>query len=395
MSGVIVNHNIMAMNTRRHLGNSTRMLGTNIERLSSGLRINRGADDPSGLSVRESMRGEIGGLIAGTRNAQQGTNLIQTAEGALNEVSAILIRMRELAVQAATSTVNDNNRSAMNAELNQLISEIDRIANATSYNDSTLLNGFGNSVSQDITVSTALASNTTGVINVQLTGGAAGTYVFDDSNATDNQITLGNGTITQTIDIGIALDNDAVGGVVATGSTIVANFDRLGIALTLSGQRNASLAGPASNGYRDGDLNGLFLRIDGDDATIQVGPDATATDRIDINLVDVTSTSLGMSSLSLGTLESARQAIPAIDLAIERVTQIRGDLGAQQNRLGYTIRRNGIATENIQASESLISDADIAETVTVFTSNQIRVQAGTSLLAQANAQPQNALTLLQ
>jgi flagellin len=104
---------------------------------------------------------------------------------------------------------------------------------------------------------------------------------------------------------------------------------------------------------------------------------------------------LGLSSLSVGTLESARQAISAVDLAIGKVSQVRGDLGAQQNRLGFTISRNGIATENIQASESLISDADIAETVTAFTNNQITVQAGTALLAQANAQPQNALTLLQ
>ena len=104
---------------------------------------------------------------------------------------------------------------------------------------------------------------------------------------------------------------------------------------------------------------------------------------------------MGLSSLSVGTLSSARQAISAIDLVIEKVAQIRGDLGVQQNRLSFTISRNGIATENIQSSESLISDADIAETVTAFTNNQVKVQAGTALLAQANAQPQNALTLLQ
>ena len=242
MSTVVVNHNIMAINTQRHLGINSEGLATNIERLSSGLRINRGADDPSGLSVSEGMRAEIRGLVQGTRNAEHGSNLIQTAEGALNEVSAILIRMRELAVQSASSTVNDNNRSAINAEYVQLVSEIDRIAAATSYNDSTLLKGFGNVLNGDVGLSTALASGTTGVIDAKLTGAESGTYVFIDASAADNKITLGNGVTTQTIDIGPALDNDAVGGVVATGSSIVANFDRLGVVLTLTGRRAASSA---------------------------------------------------------------------------------------------------------------------------------------------------------
>ena len=174
MSAMIVNHNIMAMNTRRHLGMNSQGLAVRLERLSSGLRINRAADDASGLSVSEGFRAEIGGIKVGTRNAEQGSNLIQTAEGALNEVSAILIRMRELAVQSASSTVNDNNRNAINAEFTQLVSEIDRIATATSYNRTSLLVGFGNTVSHDTTASTALASNSTGLIDVQITGALAG-----------------------------------------------------------------------------------------------------------------------------------------------------------------------------------------------------------------------------
>ena len=398
MAGLMVNHNRIAMNARRHLGISNQGLGMRIERLSSGLRINRAADDASGLSVSEMMRAEVGGMRAGTRNAEQGANLIQTAEGALNEVSAILIRMRELSVQAATSTVNDNNRDAINAEFTQLVSEIDRIATSTQYNNTSILSGFGNVVSQDITTSTALASSTTGVVDVQVSAAASGTYTFIDASGSDNEITLGNGVTTQTIDLGIALDSDAGGGVVATGSSIVANFDRLGVQLTLSGQRNASQYDPASDGYRDGDLDGLQIRIDGGaGGTIQVGADAVATDRIELNIADMSASGarLSMSGVSLSTLESARSAISSIDLAIDVVSSTRSDLGVQQNRLQHTIRNNNVSIENIHASESLIRDADVAEEVTQFTRSQVLTQSGTSLLAQANAIPQNALTLLQ
>ncbi|MBS14636.1 MAG: flagellin [Gemmatimonadetes bacterium] len=398
MPGFMVNSNIMAFNTDRHLGNTSRRLGTNLERLSSGLRINRGADDPSGLQVSEGLRAEIRSLVVGTRNAEQGTNMIQTAEGALNEVSAILIRMRELAMQSASSTVSDQNREAINAESVQLITEIDRIANGTQYNEQTLLRGFGNVVSTDPTASTALQSTTTGLIDVKVTGAESGTYTFIDVGPTDNQITLGNGVATQTIDIGPALDNDGAGGVVATGSAIVANFDRLGVTLTLSGTRPASLSDPATDGYRDGELGGRSIVVEGGTGgSIQVGSENRAVDRIELTINDLRATgpTLSLGGMSLSALEAARSAISTIDLAIDTIAQIRSDLGAQQNRLGTTIRKNNVAVENMTASESGIRDADVTEEVTDFTKNQILTQSGTALLAQANAAPQNFLSLLQ
>jgi flagellin len=394
-----VNTNITAINTRRQLMINNKELSTRIERLSSGLRINRAADDAAGLSVSEGMRAELVGLKQAARNAEHGTNLIQTAEGALNEVSAILIRMRELSVQAASSTLNDNNRSALNAEVVQLVAEVDRIASATSYNNTSLLSGFGNSVSKDITVSTSLASNTTGVVDASITGAASGTYTFIDNSATDSQITLGNGVTTQTIDIGTALDTDAAtGAVVATSSSIVANFDRLGIQLTLTGARNANQFTPASDGYRDGELDGLVLQVDaGTGGSFQIGADNTAVDRFEVNIRDMSATgaALNLAGTSVSTITSARSLIDTVDLAIQTVAQQRGDLGAVQNRLGFTIRALENTIENVQASESTIRDADMAEEVSQFTRAQILVQAGTSLLAQANAIPQNALTLLQ
>lgn len=394
-----VNNNIIALNTRRQLLINNRQLAKRVERLSSGLRINRAADDAAGLSVSEGMRGELTGFKQAISNAEQGINLIQTAEGALNEVSAIMIRMRELAVQAASSTLNDNNRTALNAEVVQLISEVDRIAQSTSYNNISLLNGFGNTISQTTSVSTALASNTTGVIDVQITGAASGTYTFIDSDATDNQITLGNGVATQTIDIGPYLDTDAgTGAVVATGSSIIANFDRLGVQLTLSGQANATEFQPATDGYRDGDLDGRVLLIEsGTGGSLQIGPDNKFTDRFEVSIGDMRATGakLNLSSVSVSTLSGARSVIPTIDLAINAVAQQRGDLGAIQNRLNFTVRSLENAYENLQNSESSIRDADVAEEVSAFTKRQILVQASTSMLAQANALPQNALTLLQ
>ena len=390
-----VNNNIIALNTRRQLLINNRQLATRIERLSSGLRINRAADDAAGLSVSEGMRAELGGFRQAVRNAEQGTNLIQTAEGDLNEVSAILIRMRELAVQSASSTLNDGNRNALNAEVVQLITEMDRIANATSYNGISLLNGFGNSISEDLTASTALVSTTTGILDVSITGADSGNYIFIDSVNTDNEITLGNGIATQTIDIGPALDTDgAVGGIVATGSAIVANFDRLGIQLTLSGSRAATLTSPALDGYRDGELNGLTLTIEGGTGgSFQIGPDDGAVHRLEVNITDMRASgvNLNLSGVSIATLESSRGSISTIDLAIDRVAGVRGDLGAIQNRLGFTIRSLENAFENLQASESSIRDADVAEEVSAFTRAQILVQSSTALLAQANGYPAECL----
>ena len=380
-----VNTNIPALNTRRILGINNRDLKTRIERLSSGLRINRAADDAAGLAISEGMRAEIGGLVQAVRNAEQATNLTQVAEGALNEVSSMLIRMRELSVQAASSTVNDLNRSNMQAEFAQLISEIDRIAQATAYNDTTLLTGFGNTISTS--QSTALTTSaTTGVKDISLGGAQAGIYVFLDTLGNDNQITLGNGVATQTIDIGQILDNDALGGVVATGTTAVANFDRLGILITLDDR------------FRDGGLNNTTLQIDaGTGGSFQIGPDNRVVDRIQFGLDDMraSGTQLNLNVTSIATLTSARNSIPTLDLAINRVASERAEIGAIQNRLSFTISSANNAIENIQASESSIRDADVAEEISEFTRSQILTQAATAVLAQANAIPQSALSLLQ
>jgi flagellin len=314
------------------------------------------------------------------RNAEHATNLTQVAEGALNEVSAMLIRMRELAAQAASSTINDGNRVSLTAEYNQLISEIDRLANVTSYNNTVLLIGFGNVVTA--TLSTALSDTSVGVDSASVTGAQAGTYTFIDTGSTDSEITLGNGVITQTINIATALD----GSQVATGTTAIANFDRLGITLNLS------------DVFTDGNLDGKTLTIlSGTGGSFQVGPDNGAFNQIEFSIADMRASgpALNLTSTSIGTLLNARDALPVLDLAIDRIARERGNIGAIQNRMAFTIASTQNAIQNIQASESSIRDADVAEEVSEFTRAQILTQAATAVLVQANAIPQTALSLLQ
>jgi len=383
-------NNIPAMNVRRHLGLNNNDQGLRLERLSSGLRINNASDDAAGLSVSEGFRAQITGLTMGVRNAEQGANLLQVAEGSLNEVSAMLIRMRELAVQASTSTINDQNREAIEAEISQLKQEIDRVARSTVYNDQTILTGFGARASQ--TASTAMTDTAdTGVARISVSGAPTGTYSFQD-NGGDGEITLGNGVVSQTIRMSTMLDS---GLNVATGSTVVANFDRLGVQLTLAG----SGASHATTGdYIDGDLDGKTLVVEGGTGgSFQVGADDTSEDRIEVGIQDMRASGafLNLDVVSLSSMFSARRSITDLDQAIDKVSQVRGDLGAAMNRLQYSINFTGNSIENNTNSEGTIRDADMAEEVTAFSKIQVLTQAATAMLAQANVTPQGALSLLQ
>jgi len=472
--------NVTSINARRHLNSNSADFTKRVERLSSGLRINRGADDAAGLSVSEGMRAEILGLRQGVANAEQGVSLIQLAEGSLNEVSSMLRRMRELAVQSANSTINDSNREGLAAEFNQLAAEIDRIALSTTYNDQVLLTGFGNSVTQNPTVSTAL-DGFTGVKEVGVSGAVPGTYKFEDAGVDDNQITLSvtlpDGTqMKQSIDVGASLDRDQGKNLVATGTTFVANFDRLGVQVTLVGpgvdtestslksqavdggtggsvliagsqvvnipagaplaniatSLNAVLttltpAGSATfdanlnevqiqtaghalsdsddvlklvggNAYVDGRLDGRDIVVaEGAGGVLQVGPNNEASNRIALNIGDMRASGpkLNLTGLSVSNLESSRGAIARIDSAILAVTRQRGELGSVQNRLQFTMANQENAIENLQAAESAIRDADMAEEISNFTRSQILTQAATAMVTQANSLPQAAIQLLQ
>jgi flagellin len=384
-----VNNNISAINVRRHLNANSSDQSTRLERLSSGMRINSAEDDASGLSISEGFRAQITGLQAGSRNAEMGMNLLQVAEGSLNEVSAMMIRMRELAVQSSSSTMNDENREAIESEVTQLKQEIDRIANSSVYNNQTLLTAFGNRA--DETLSTAVLDTVdTGVSRVVVSGTPTGAYTFQDATG-DGQITLGNGTVSQTISLATSLDGSSV----ATGTTAVANFDRLGVVVTLAGAASTS---KTSGVYVDGDLNTKTIIVSGGTGgSFQVGADNTFEDRLEVGIEDMRASGafLNLNAMSMSTLLSSRQAITQMDAAIEKVAQARGELGAAMNRLQHTINFTGNSIENNTNSEATLRDADIAEEVTNFTKIQVLTQAATAMLTQANASPQAALSLLQ
>ncbi len=382
-----VNNNIAAINTRRQMSANNKDLSMRLERLSSGVRINTAADDAAGLTISEGFRAQITGLTMGVRNAEMGSNLVQVAEGSLGEVSSMLIRMRELAVQSASSTVNDNNRESIEAEVNQLKQEIDRIASSTVYNDQTLLTGFGNTLDRD--ASTALADvATTGVKNITASGVPAGTYTLADNG--DGTISISNGTLSQTISINTQLDGNQV----ATGTTAVFNFDRIGIQITVAGTGVEGVAGD----YSLGDLDGKTIEVtQGVGGSFQVGADNVSEDRIEVAINDMRASGayLNLNAVSLGTLTNAREAITQLDQAIDKVAQTRGNLGSIINRLDRTISFTDNSIENNTNSEATLRDADMALEVTRFTRAQILSQAANSMLSQANSTPQSALSLLQ
>ena len=382
-----VNSNLAANSIIRQLKTTTRTVDSGLERLASGLRVNRAADDAAGLSVREGLRAELSGLQVNTRNAELANNLLQTAEGSLNEVNATLIRMRELAVQSSSSTLSDSDRSSLQAEFGQLSAEIDRIAQATTFNDQVLLTGFGNAV--DATSTAIAQSDTTGVTNVAISGAQAGTFTFID-DAGDSEITLGNGTTTQTINVGTILD----GTVVATGTQVVANFDRLGVQVTLAG---ANATG-ATGSFADGDLTGTELVItEGTGGLFQIGPSDAAFNRLEVSIPDLraSGTELNLSSASVDSLTTAQAAITSVDSAITTVAQERGNLGAVQNRVTFNLSATENRIEQVAAAEATISDADIATEGASLTRAQVLQQSATALLTQSqNLQATNVLRLL-
>ena len=274
--GLRVNTNVAALTAQRNLGNVSSRLQGNFSRLSSGLRIASAADDAAGLGISERMRADIRSYGVAARNAQDGISLVQTAEGALNEASGILTRMRELSVQASSGTLSSQDRSTLDVEFEQLISELDRISASTEFNGVSLLDGSSTSVD------------------------------------------------------------------------------------------------------------------------IQVGIGAATTDTVAVSTFDVSTgaSGLALSSLDISTASGASGAISTIDSAINTVAQNRGTLGAQQNRLDSTLRSILNVRENTAAAESRIRDVDIAYETADLTRNTILQQAATSVLAQANTQPQLALSLL-
>ena len=406
-----INTNVNAINAQRNLSSIGRSLSKSIERLSSGLRINRAADDAAGLSISEKLRGQTKGLNQAVRNAQDGISMIQTAEGGLNETHAILQRMRELAVQGANDTLTDTDRGAIASELTSLKNEIDRIANTTEFNTKKLLNG-GMSTAVDATSELQngefLSTANVVVSQVNVSGAAAGT-TFTLSAAGTTGVTLsatiGGATVSQSV---------TLAAMTSTGtSSQTLDFNTLGVSLKLSGFDAAGTVANLITDLTAATNESIITAAGSSSASFQVGANANQTVAVAIDSSVSNATNAGPSGAfgagggfanlaaavatfaSAATTTNAQGLIGSLDDAIADVSANRSSLGAVQNRLEHTIENLATSAENLAASESRIRDADMAHEMVGFTRSNILSQAGTSILAQANQLPQGVLSLLR
>jgi flagellin len=396
MSSIVTN--VAALNGNRNLGITNMKMGKVLEKLSSGYRINRAADDAAGLGISEKMRAQIRGNTQAIRNAQDGISMIQTAEGAMDEVHGILQRMRELGVQAANDTYDTAARTSIGTELVQLRSEIDRIANATQFNGQSLLTGsltgsLGGVTGTDLVVNDAVGAAI--ATHVEVAGAKAGTYTFTSSGAGLITLTSGSGQAQQ-----ISIANIAALG------TEVLDFNQLGVKITLNSTAGETAANLVTS--LTGGTNATIVVTGSGAAALQVGANTSAYDTMNISFNDTRATAAtGLnlntagavnwtSSATIVASNTAAQAfINQIDSAITTLNTRRADLGAAQNRLEHTVNSLGVSVENLTASESRIRDADVAALSSQMASAQILQQAGTAVLAQANQSSQSVLSLLR
>ena len=395
-----VNTNIAALNAYRNLSATQGDLSKSLEKLSSGLRINRAADDAAGLAISEGLRAQIGGTTQAVRNAQDGISVVQTAEGALTETHSILQRMRTLSVQASNEGgLSDTAKSNIQDELGELKTELTRIADTTQFNGKKLLDGKydgsfqvgANTSAQDkISVKIALAggkglgTDGLGLSGVDVTAVAAnavtGTNTTDAESGTAGVLTVGAAT---------DYSDDA---------TAVAEFGKLNGTITI-GDKSLDLASVDFSAATDAAsaqtaLNTALTTAFGAGAATA---DASGGAGIEITTASVTGTAAEVAAAEAGFKQAsgATEAIDLIDTAITSVSQVRSSLGAVQNRFDHTINNLNVAVENLTASESRIRDTDMASEMVSYTRASILSQAGTAMLAQAKNLPQSVLQLLQ
>lgn len=371
-----INNNIMAMNTHRQYAANNNNVSKATERLSSGFRINKAGDDAAGLAISEKMRAQIRGLQMASKNSEDAISLVQTAEGALTETHSILQRMRELSVQSASDT-NDQSvdRAALNAEFTELKAEIDDIATKTAFNGKPLLNGSFGSIAS-VTAASPIGPGKLGVTEIQISGFSAG----DTINVSRPGAAGTPYTFT------LASDSTAVVTAQPAGTGGTLNLD-------FGGGRTVSItmAAHTADSFEPVGVN-LVFTVSGTAAKIQTGADKDQSLSISIN--DMQAGALGLTSTEIDTQTKANDAIATVNAAINTVSTQRAQLGATQNRLEHKINNLDTSAENLQAAESRIRDLDMAKEMTSFTQNNILVQAATAMLAQANAAPQNVLSLL-
>jgi len=367
-----INTNIMAINAQNKLsGNHSKVEGS-IKKLSSGLRINSAADDASGLAISEKMRAQIRGLAQAKNNAQDGISMIQTAEGALQQTTDILQRMRELVVKSQnTGVLTEDDRVSVSTELATLRDEIDRIATSSTFNSKKILDGSlatqldSTTIPEDYSVSVSNAEEET-TYSIEVADGKATVTWGTDGK---EELTLGQ-TISGVVRFASA------GIEINLGKTAIASSELSGKTITTKAESD-----------------------DGKRAVFKIGANTYEEDLLFIGIDDMSSKGLSANSekmtISIATNEEANNTLIAIDYAIDKVSAQRSVLGAMQNRMEYAVENLTATNENLTNAESRIRDVDMASEMVAYTKNSILNQSAMAMLAQANQQPQQILSLLQ
>ena len=383
---MIINHNMNALNAHRNMNINNTNAGKSMEKLSSGLRINRAGDDAAGLAISEKMRGQIRGLTQSSRNAADGISMIQTAEGALNETTNILQRMRELAVQAGNDTNTTSDRAEIQKEIDALTEEVDRIANNTEFNTQKLLNGNKTGKAGDVVRKEIKEAKGEFTIDI----GTGNTLAQGKKLVVDGQeITIGNNPQD---DLDKAFNGKY---------TVTINQNVIKLTQVKGDYKNEMKAAYDGTDINVGVVEGAEAREEQRSegkVAVQVG--ANANQSMSIEIGDMRAEALGIKTvkgktLSVETAEKANEAITAFDSALNAVSSQRANLGAVQNRLEYTISNLDNTAENLTSAESTLRDVDMAKEMMEYSKNNILNQAAQAMISQANQQPQNVLQLLR
>ena len=402
-----IQHNIAALNSYRNLTGNNNAVSKNLEKLSSGYKINRAGDDAAGLAISEKMRAQITGLNTAQKNAQDGVSLVQTAEGALTEVHSMLNRMVELADQSANGTYDGAvDRANLQKEIASLKDEIDRIADSTNFNGINLLDG---SMSTTTSATFSDAIDTTGKkpgvdLNFQFAsqfnGAGLKVSLKHSDSAKDGiaAVVKADGTIEISLDASKNYTADQVKKAIANANiTAITDKEQQKELSKILGSTTVTGGGVTGTTGATGftTASATVTGPKGTALTLQIGDTSADFNQMAVSVGDMHVDALGIGDVDISTQEGAKAAVDKIKSAINAVSSTRGDLGAIQNRLEHTISNLSVTAENMTAAESRIRDVDMANEMMAYTKNNILVQSSQAMLAQANQIPQGVLQLLQ
>jgi flagellin len=385
----IINTNVIALNAQRNLNSSQNALATTLQRLSSGLRINSAKDDAAGLAISERMSSQLRGLNQAVRNANDGISMSQTAEGALGEIGNNLQRIRELAVQSRNASNSVSDRTALNNEVQQIKAEIDRVASTTAFNGIKLIDGTFTNQAFQVGANVGETINISSLVNAQSASlGTTTTYATSVVGAAPTVFTAP----TDNIAAGDLLINGVDVGAVTAGGTNILQGAAIAAAINaVSGSTNVT----ATSSGTDGAITLTSTSSEGIDVVMSGTATTARTSLTDATTAATVTTVAGFTSADISTTAGADTVIASMDSALSALNAARADLGAYQNRFSSAVSNLQTTAENLAASRSRIVDTDFASETATLSRNQVLQQAGTAMLAQANALPQSVLALLR